>query len=43
MADRILLNTTPAEAARLDRLAELAEQDKDDMLERLKLHEIAAA
>jgi hypothetical protein len=35
--------TTPEEAARIDRLAELAEQDRDDLVERYRLQELAAA
>lgn len=43
MPERIIHKTTPDEAARLDRLAELAEADRDDMIERYRLQEIASA
>jgi hypothetical protein len=34
---------TPAEEAPLDGLAELADQDWEDLIERFRLHELAAA
>ena len=43
MAERIIHQTTLEEAARIDRLAALAEQDHDDLVERFRLHALAAA
>jgi len=43
MSEIVIHPLTPDEEARLDRLAELAEGDRDDMLERLRLQEIASA
>lgn len=43
MTDTVIHATTPEETARLDRLAALAEQDRDDILERGRLPEAAAA
>jgi hypothetical protein len=43
MSERIIHETTPEESARIDRLAALAEQDRDDILERGRLQEAAAA
>ncbi len=43
MSDTVIHATTPEETARLDRLAALAEQDRDDILERGRLQEAAAA
>ncbi len=43
MPERIIHPLTPDEEARLDRKAALAEADKDDMIERYRLQEIASA
>lgn len=42
MAERIIHPTSPEEAARIDRLADLAEQDRDDLVQRQQLRAIAA-
>ena len=43
MTERVIHSLTPEEEARLNRLAALAEQDRDDIIERFRLHEQAAA
>jgi hypothetical protein len=43
MSDTIIHATTPEEAARLDRLAALAEGERDEIVESLRLHRLAAA
>jgi hypothetical protein len=43
MSEPRIQPTTPEEDAWHARLATLAEQDKDDILERMRLHDIAAA
>lgn len=42
MTERIIHKTTAEEAARIDRLATLAEMDRDDLIERQRLRETAS-
>lgn len=42
MGERVIHKTTPEEAAEIDRLAALAEQDGPDMMRRAELKEVAA-
>ncbi len=43
MSEPVIHETTPEEAARIDRLAALAESERDEIVESLRLHEVAAA
>jgi len=42
MSDPVIHPTTPSEAARIDRLAALAESERDEIVESLRLHQVAA-